>query len=113
MCSSDLDGNFPIFEPDKPMSAEDVQYAIRKIMGKFYKFKYMFMIGASVFFFPAIIFFLHDIKIGWRIWYRSWRNSVLRFGGWITFRNWTTKFEKGNFSEKLKHARTRLKDKLY
>jgi len=103
------DGNFPIFEPDKPMTAEDVQHAIRKMMGKFYQFKYMFMIGLNIFFFPSIVFFLHDIKTGWRIWYRSWRNSMVRFGGWITFKNWTSKFKKGNFSEKLKQAKSRLK----
>ncbi|PJC48446.1 MAG: hypothetical protein CO035_03465, partial [Candidatus Omnitrophica bacterium CG_4_9_14_0_2_um_filter_42_8] len=103
------DGNFPVFEPDKPMTAEDTQYAIRKMMGKFYQFKYMFMIGLNIFFFPSIVFFLHDIKAGWRIWYRSWRNSLVRFGGWITFKNWTSKFEEGNFSEKLKSARLQLK----
>jgi radical SAM superfamily enzyme YgiQ (UPF0313 family) len=101
------DGNFPLFEPDKPMSAEDMQFSIRKIMGKFYQFKYMFMIGLNIFFFPSIVFFLHDIKAGWRIWYRSWRNYLIRFGGWIIFRNWVASFKKDKFSEKLKQAKAR------
>ena len=101
------DGNFPLFEPDKPMSAEDAQLSIRKIMGRFYQFKYMFMIGLNIFFFPSIIFFLHDIKAGWRIWYRYWRNYLIRFGGWIIFRNWTAMFKKDKFLEKLKQAKAR------
>ena len=47
------DGNFPLFEPDEPMSAEEMQASIRNIMGKFYQFKYMFMIGMNIFSFPA------------------------------------------------------------
>jgi len=101
------DGNFPLFEPDKPMSAEDAQFSIRKIMSKFYQFKYMFMIGLNIFFFPSLVFFLHDIKAGWRIWYRSWRNYLIRFGGWIIFRKWIANFKKDKFSEKLKQAKAR------
>jgi len=36
------DGNFPLLEPEEPMSREEAQLSIRKIMGRFYKFKYMF-----------------------------------------------------------------------
>ncbi|MFH1397115.1 MAG: hypothetical protein ABIH27_01000, partial [Candidatus Omnitrophota bacterium] len=61
---------------DEPMSAEDMQAAIRNIMGKFYQFNYMFMIGMHIFSFPALIFFLHDIKSGWKKWYRPWRNTI-------------------------------------
>jgi len=103
------DGNFPLFEPDSPASAEDMQDAIRNIMGKFYQFKYMFMIGLHIFSFPAITFFLHNIKIGWKKWYRPWRNSLLRFGGWIIMKGWTQEFKKGAFSQKLKAAQGHLK----
>jgi radical SAM superfamily enzyme YgiQ (UPF0313 family) len=102
------DGNFPLFEPDKPMSSEDMQFSIRKIMGKFYHFRHVFLIGMNIFFFPSIVFFLYDIKAGWRIWYRSWRNYLIRFGGWITLKNWTFRFKKDKFSEKLKQAKTHL-----
>ena len=102
------DGNFPLFEPDKPMSAEEMQSSSRNIMGKFYQFRCMFMIGVNIFFFPSIIFFLHDIKAGWRMWYRPWRNYLIRFGGWLTLRNWISRFKKDKFLEKLKQAKAHL-----
>lgn len=104
------DGNFPLFEPDEPMSAEEMQTSIRNIIGKFYQFKYMFMIGMNILSFPALVFFLHDIKSGWRKWYRPWRNHLVRFGGWITIRGWTKEFKKDKFSERLKEAKAHLVD---
>jgi len=104
------DGNFPLFEPDKPMSAEDMQFSVRKIMGKFYQFRYMFLIGLHIFSFPALIFFLHNIKLGWRKWYRPWRNAVVRFGGSIIIKRWTSEFKKNTFSHKLKEAKEHLKN---
>jgi len=106
------DGNFSLFEPDKPMSAEQMQASVRKIMGKFYQFKYMFMIGLNIFSFSALVFFFHNIRLGWKIWYRSWRNSLLRFGGWITMRKWTSEFKKDAFSAKLQKAKEHLKNNL-
>ncbi|MBM3244548.1 MAG: B12-binding domain-containing radical SAM protein [Candidatus Omnitrophica bacterium] len=103
------DGNFPVFEPDEPMTAEELQVSIRKIMGKFYQFKYMFMLAYHIFSFPALVFFLHNIKTGWRQWYRPWRNSLTRFGGWIVVKGWTTEFKKSNFLQKLRKAQERLK----
>jgi hypothetical protein len=86
-----------------------MQASTRNIMGKFYQFKYMFMIGMNIFFFPALIFFLHDIKSGWEKWYRLWRNYLIRFVGWITIRGWTKEFKKDKFSQKLKKAKEDLK----
>jgi len=103
------DGNFPLFEPDEPMSAEEMQASIRHIMGKFYQLKSMFMIGMHIFFFPGMIFFLHDIKAGWKKWYRPWRNHLVRFGGWLTIIGWTREFKKDKFSEKLQEAKRHLK----
>lgn len=103
------DGNFPLFEPDEPMTAEEMQDSIRKIMGKFYQFKYMFMLGLHIFSFPALVFFLHNIKAGWRKWYRPWRNNLARFGGWIIMKGWISEFKKGKFSQKLKRAQEHLK----
>ena len=105
------DGNFPLFEPDEPVTAEEMQDSIRKIMGMFYQFKYMFMLGLDVFYFPTLIFFLHNIKKGWKKWYRSWRNNLLRFGGWVVTRGWTAEFKKGTFTRKLQTARSHLKEK--
>ena len=102
------DGNFPLFEPDKPLTSEDIHDSTRSIMGKFYQFKYMFMLAFHVISFPALVFFLHNIKAGWRKWYRPWRNSLTRFGGWIIFKGWTSQFNKSTFPEKLKNAREHI-----
>lgn len=102
------DGNFPLFEPDEPMSAEEMQASAKKIMGKFYQFKYMFMIGLNIFSFPALIFSLHNIKSGWRGWYRSWRNYLIRFCGWITMQEWKAEFKKNKFPQKLRKAKEHL-----
>ncbi|MFH1772228.1 MAG: radical SAM protein [Candidatus Omnitrophota bacterium] len=96
------DGNFPIFEPDEQLSAQELQHSIRKIMSRFYDFKYMFMIGLQVFSFTSLIFFLHNIRGGWRKWYRPWRNNLLRFGGWIIMKGWTKQLKKSSFPNILK-----------
>ena len=103
------DGNFPVFEPDEPMTPEEMQASMRKIMSKFYRFKYIFMVILHIFSFPALIFFLHNIKSGWKRWYRLWRNDLIRFGGWITIRGWTKEFKKDKFVQKLKKAKEDLK----
>ncbi|PIQ89283.1 MAG: hypothetical protein COV72_03840 [Candidatus Omnitrophica bacterium CG11_big_fil_rev_8_21_14_0_20_42_13] len=103
------DGNFPLFEPDSPLTAEDMQASIRKIMGKFYQFRYMFMVVLQIISFPALIFFLHNMQLGWRKWYRHWRNDLMRFGGWMIIRRWTSEFKKNKFSERLKTAKEHLK----
>jgi radical SAM superfamily enzyme YgiQ (UPF0313 family) len=103
------DGSFPLFEPDEPMSSEEMQGSARRIMGRFYRFKYIFLVAANIFSFPTLIFFLHNIRLGWRTWYRSWRNYLLRFGGWITMRKWYSEFKRDKFLEKLQKARTHLR----
>ncbi|MFH1458086.1 MAG: radical SAM protein [Candidatus Omnitrophota bacterium] len=103
------DGNFPLFEPDPPLTAEEMQSSIRKIMGKFYQFTYLFKIGFNIVSFPAMVFFLHNIKSGWRKWYRPWRNDLVRFGGWIIMKRWASQFKKDKFPERLQKARDHLK----
>ena len=103
------DGNFPLFEPDQPMNAEEMQDSIRKIMGKFYHFKYMFMLGVHIISFPRIVFFLHNIRLGWRKWYRPWRNASMRFGGWMIIKRWNSQFKKDPFLERLQKAKEDLK----
>ncbi|MCX5716583.1 MAG: radical SAM protein [Candidatus Omnitrophica bacterium] len=102
------DGNFPLFEPDAPMTAEEMQASVKKIMGRFYRFQYLFMLILSVFSFPAMIFFLHNIKLGWRRWYRQWRNRMARFGGWAIMRGWSSAFKKDDYLKKLQRAKQRL-----
>lgn len=102
------DGNFPLFEPDKPMTAENMQFSTWKIMRKFYEFKYLFMIFLSVFSFAGMIFFLHNIKGGWKRWHRYWHNYLVRFSGWVILRKWKTASEKDIFAQKLLKAKNRL-----
>jgi radical SAM superfamily enzyme YgiQ (UPF0313 family) len=105
------DGNFPLFVPDESLTSEELQVAAKKIMGRFYQFKYMFLVVLNIFSFPSIVFFLHDIRTGWRRWYRPWRNYLLRFGGWLTMRKWSSEFKKNNFTQKLHTAREHLQQK--
>lgn len=102
------DGCFPLFEPDSPLTAEEMQVSAWKIMNRFYQFKYMFLIAWNVFSFPGIIFFLHNIKCGWRRWYRPWRNHLVRFAGWVFLKQWTTAFSKSGFLRKLRRAKKQL-----
>jgi radical SAM superfamily enzyme YgiQ (UPF0313 family) len=102
------DGNFPVFEPDAPLTPEEVQAAQRKIMASFYRFSYFFRIGLDVLFFPTLVLFLHDIRLGWSKWYRSWRNDLIRFMGWTIVREWGLNFKKDSFLEKLARARSAL-----
>ncbi len=105
------DGNFPIFEPDEQFSAQQLQQATGKIMSRFYEFKYLFIIGLRIFSFTSLIFFLHNIRAGWRRWYRPWRNSLARFGGWLVLKDWTKQLKKGSFHDQLKKAQGKIKKK--
>jgi len=103
------DGNFPLFEPDEPMTAEEMQASSMEIMGKMYRFEYAFVVPLNIFSFPYLLFFLHNIKYGWKIWYRSWRQSIIRFAAWITMKKWAGDFKKSDFTSKLKQAREHLR----
>jgi len=99
------DGNFPLFIPDKPMTPEEMQTAVHRIMGRFYRFKHMFHIGLNILSFPVLLFYLHNIRGGWRKWYRVWNNNVTRFGGWLMLRRWFAEFKKDPFPRKLAEAK--------
>lgn len=99
------DGNFPLFVPDPPVTPEQMQGAIRKIMGRFYRFRSMFGVMRNVLIFPAMFFSLWNIRFGWRKWHRIWRNDLIRFGGWIVMRRWGSHFKKGPFRDKLNQAK--------
>jgi radical SAM superfamily enzyme YgiQ (UPF0313 family) len=103
------DGNFPLFEPDAPLTPHDMQGAIRRLMSKFYQFKYMFYIGLKVLAFPGLILPWFNIRSGWKRWYRDWRNYLIRFGGWLTIRRWTTRIVRDNFARRLSDAREHLR----
>ena len=104
------DGNFPIFQPDPPVTPEQLHIAGKKIMGRFYNFNYMFAVGFRTILFAKMVFYLHNVRKGWRKWYKPWSDSVIRFGGWITIRKWSNEFKKGGFLNKLELARQKLAD---
>jgi radical SAM superfamily enzyme YgiQ (UPF0313 family) len=102
------DGSFPLFEPDEPLNSKEIQQGSRKIMGRFYQFGYMFLVPVNILSFTRLIFFFHDIRLGWRKWHRPWRNYLIRFGGWIILRRWTSKFKRDTFPHKLQKAQEHL-----
>ena len=99
------DGNFLTFEPDEPMTLEEMQASPMKVMGMIYRFKYMFIIALNVLSFPIVLLSHYNINHGWRRWYRSWRQSLIRFAAWITMKRWLTAFEKKGFLQKLQKAK--------
>jgi radical SAM superfamily enzyme YgiQ (UPF0313 family) len=102
------DGNFPLFEPDAPMTAEEMQHAAKRIMGRVYRFRYMFLIAASILSFPTLVFWLHNLRPHWRKWCHRWASRLIRFGGWITLRKWTADFRRGDFLQRLHAAKGHL-----
>ncbi len=101
------DACFPVFVPDEPMTPEDMQVSIRRIMGRFYRPRHMFSVGLQILSFPAIVFHLHRIRSGWRRWYRRWTRNLYRAGGWLLLRRWTAAFKRGAFQVKLSEAKRR------
>jgi len=99
------DGNFPLFLPDAPMSPEELQKASSKIMGRFYRFRNMFAVARNILIFPAMVFSLWNIKMGWRKWHRVWETNLIRFGGWMILRRWISDFKKSTFLDKLGRAK--------
>jgi len=102
------DGNFPLFQPDEPLTAEQMQAAIRRIMGRFYGNTRFLSVALNILSFPVILLHLHNLKSGWCKWSSRWWSSILRLGGWRIMRKWTAQFRKGGFSEKLAAAEKAL-----
>jgi radical SAM superfamily enzyme YgiQ (UPF0313 family) len=102
------DGNFPLFEPDAPLTSPELQEGGKRIMSRVYRFRCALLVAAHILSFPTIVLSLHNLSLGWRRWYRPWRNSIIRFGGWLTMRKWSAAFQKSNFLQRLQSARARL-----
>ncbi len=103
------DGNFPLFEPDDSIDPEQLQRAGKRIMSRVYQFHYLFLVVASILSFPALALSLHRLNFAWRQWNRRWRSRVIRFGGWITIRKWTSNFRRSDFLQRLQTAREQLR----
>jgi hypothetical protein len=98
------DGNFPLIQPDPPMTPADMQAAAHQIMGHFYQPRAAIKLAIHVLSFPAIGLRLHDAQQSWQRWARKWRRDVYRTGGWLTLRQWTANFHRGPFIRKLDEA---------
>ncbi|MEI7836645.1 MAG: hypothetical protein WCK05_09565 [Planctomycetota bacterium] len=103
------DGNFPLFEPDPPMTAESMQAASQEIMGRFYRADRLFAVGLDILSFPVLAFQLHRLRAAWGQWTKRWWRNVYRSGGWLTLRQWVERFEKGPFPKKLATAKENLR----
>ena len=102
------DGNFPLFEPDESLTAEEMQASIRKIMGRFYRVSHFLSVGLNILSFPAIVLHLDDLRAGWHRWSHRWWNSLMGVLGWYIIRKWTAKFRKGPFPARLAEAKRDL-----
>ncbi|MDD5556884.1 MAG: radical SAM protein [bacterium] len=103
------DAGFPLFEPDPPLTAEEMHRAGLMIMGRFYQGRYLFLFLLNLFTIPYLALHVFDIKSGWRRWYRRWRNYFFRFTGSKVLDKWTSQLQKGRFSNKLREAGRRLR----
>jgi len=99
------DGNFPLFEPDAPLTAEGMQSAVRRIMQWFYGPRHLLSVGMSILSFPTVVFWRHRLRDGWGRWSRRWWTSVYRVGGWLLLRKWIAAFRADGFLSKLGEAR--------
>ena len=103
------DGNFPLFEPDAPLTAEEMQAAVRKIMRSFYRVSHLFFVAFNILSFPAIVLYLHNLNVGWHRWSHKWWNNLMGVAGWHIIRKWTAQFRKGGFEGRLEAARRALR----
>ena len=60
------DGNFPLFQPDDPMTPEEMQASVHKIMRGFYGPRHILSIVISILSFPSVVFWFHRLGDGWR-----------------------------------------------
>ena len=103
------DGNFPLFEPDPPLTAEEMQASVRKIMAGFYRADRFLSVALNILSFPAIVLYLHNLKVGWHRWSHRWWNSLTGVAGWHIIQKWTAQYNEGAFRQKVAQARQNLK----
>jgi radical SAM superfamily enzyme YgiQ (UPF0313 family) len=99
------DGNFPLIMPDPPLTPEEVQRASIGIMGGFYRFGSMFMVGLRILLFPLSMLPFTNLKSRFLHWYRAWRRHLLGFIGWSIIRRWKKLFKDNPFQQKLLRAK--------
>jgi hypothetical protein len=102
------DAGFPLFEPDLPLTAEEMQRAIRRIMGRYYNARCLGMFILHILALPYLLVYVFSIKSGWRRWHRRCRNYVYRFGGSRVVKKWTFQLHKSSFLDRLKQAQRNI-----
>lgn len=103
------DGNFPVMEPDPPLTPLDMQAAARRIMGHVYHPGALLRVGLNILCLPAIALRLHRAREGWQNWHRRWRSNLHRAGGWLLMRRWAAATRTDPFAQKLRQARAMLR----
>ncbi len=99
------DGNFPVIQPDAPLTCEDMQVAAHRIMSYLYRPSALFHVGLNILAFPTLVFRLHRLRAGWQGWYRRWLAALYRAGGWLLMRQWAAAFRRDGFAERLASAK--------
>jgi radical SAM superfamily enzyme YgiQ (UPF0313 family) len=113
------DGQFPLFEPDDNTTPEELQQAAKRIMSRIYSPKRLLEIFFNIIIrFPFMVFLSTVSILSFRVkyiikafirWKQGYfRNSLVRFGGYILLKKWVKEFNKDKFLESL--ARTRVKN---
>ncbi len=99
------DGNFPVFEPDSPLTPEEMHQGLRRIMGRFYSPRNLLSIALNVLTYPWIAPWLSGRSRGRARWSRRWWMNIYRAGGWLTLRMWTAALKREPFARKLLRSR--------
>jgi hypothetical protein len=102
------DGNFPVSQPDAPLTPESIQAAAQQIMGCLYRPTTLLKIGLDILTFPALLFQIHRIQDGWQKWNRRWLTNLYRAGGWVVQRQWSAAFLQDEFLQRLEWAQRQL-----
>ena len=100
------DGNFPLFEPDAPLTPEAMHESMQKLMGGFYHFWRVLWVVVHTLRFPLAMLPLLNLHARWLKWYRSWRNDVIGSGGYFMLRKWRKALREGPFRDKLTRSCT-------
>jgi radical SAM superfamily enzyme YgiQ (UPF0313 family) len=112
------DGQFPLFEPDDNTTPEALQEAAKSIMGRIYcPGRLLEIIINIIIRFPFMVFLSTVSIISFRVkyiikafirWKQGYfRNSFVRFGGYILLKKWVKEFNKDKFLESLAQARVK------
>lgn len=109
------DGQFPLFEPDDDITPQELQTAAKHIMGKIYCPRRLLQVIINiVVHFPIVVLLSPVSIVSFRVkyitkafvrWKQYFRNSLVRFGGYIVLKRWVKIFNKDKFIVSLTRTR--------